>query len=265
MKTRFVPLAASFALAALAALTPAAPARACTADMTLTAIADHAAQAVIADIQSVRSYWAANPRRIETELTLTNIQYLKGGYPDAPDTMTLTVPGGAIDDWQMRLCCAPDYRPGQRWALFILPTCKVHPVVGMDRGSFRIIADDRGIERIHSAEGLPVTSIDASGVITRAAAPCADERHQHAPAAPPAQSGVRVVPAPVKHDHAEAPVADAAMSLADFRAAVAPILARSRDHNPREPAGKRVSADHRAVPLKSAAGAAPVTGTEEAP
>lgn len=243
MKTRWM-----FAL--LAALAVGSASRACTTEMSVPTLAGHAAQVIIADIQSVRSYWASDPRRIETEITLRNIVYLKGAYDGAPIERTLIVPGGAVGEWGMRLCCAPEYRAGERWVLFVLPTCKVHPVVGMERGSLRIQRDEQGVDRIASADGRAVLGVDAHGTIELAGP--IKPRPQGAETSVTrlnSETGVRLVRA----DHDDpAPVEPEAMTLAAFREAVAPALASSRDHGLRRPAGERVRAEFRAVPLKEA-------------
>lgn len=235
--------------AVLGALTLGAASRACTVDMSVPTLADHAAQVVIADIRAVRSYWAADPRRIETELTLENIEYLKGAYDGAPTRRTLIVPGGRVGEWGMRLCCAPEYQAGERWMLFILPTCKVHPVVGMERGSLRIVRDEQGAERVLAADGRAIIGIGADGALERAGRAGTHADHAHADATTlNAQSGVRLV-----HADAPEPAPDPqAMTLAAFRERVAPTLAASRDHAMEAPAGARVPADHRAVPVRQA-------------
>ncbi|MFQ5496104.1 MAG: hypothetical protein ACE5EX_12070, partial [Phycisphaerae bacterium] len=126
------------------------PARATTVvPMTLATIADHAGQVILADITVVRSAWADNPRRIETTITLSPVEYLKGAPGTASaSTFTLIVPGGTVGDTQMRITGAPDFRVGDRWMLCLLPTYKTHPVVGVSRGAFKIVSDDRGVQRV---------------------------------------------------------------------------------------------------------------------
>ncbi|MCA9283343.1 MAG: hypothetical protein KDA30_15035 [Phycisphaerales bacterium] len=241
MKTRVL-------IALIGALSLRAAALACGPEMPVPTLADHAAQVVIAEIASVRSYWADEPRRIETELVLEHVEYLKGAYDGAPVTMTLTVPGGTVtgadgEEWGMHLCCAPEYKAGERWVLFVLPTCKVHPVVGMDRGSFRVVQDDAGVERVHMADGRAVAAVSEEGMIR------AHTQAVHRPQpSVSAQLGVKLI----DPDEAEQGAEERAMSLDDFEAAIAPALARSRDHHLYEQAGRRVPAEHRAVPIKRA-------------
>ena len=242
MKTRVL-------IALLGALAVRAVASACGPEMPVPVLADYAAQVIVAEVASARSYWAEDPRRIETELVLKDVEYLKGAYDGASRTMTLIVPGGTVRDagvggeWGMRVCCAPEDRAGERWVLFVLPTCKVHPVVGMERGSFRLVRDEQGVERVHAADGRAIGDVSPEGAVRYMAS-----AGGAAVVEPKSQRGVRVMRA--AEDAAGAD--EAAMSLEAFEAAIAPALAQSRDYHLAEPAGGRVEADHRAVPIKRA-------------
>ena len=54
-----------------------------TAAMPIQSVADHAGQVIVGDVASVRSYFAGNPRQIDSEITFKNVRYLKGPHPGA--------------------------------------------------------------------------------------------------------------------------------------------------------------------------------------
>jgi hypothetical protein len=236
--------------------------------MTVETLADHAGQVVVGRIAAIRSYWAEDPRRIESEVTLEQVEYLKGGLPANRSTLTFTVPGGAIDGFEMRLGCAPAFAIGEKWLLFLLPTYKTFPVVGISSGALRVVADHQGVERLSDSHGAAVRGLDERGFITFAqtAAPL-PVAHLH-----------DATDARVSFDAARAEPVEA-MRLAEFVNLIGPILAQSTDHRLSVPAGRREASAPRAVPLRLAGdvdahpsiesgairGAAAVHRTESAP
>ncbi|MGD8451413.1 MAG: hypothetical protein PVJ57_06300 [Phycisphaerae bacterium] len=208
--------------------------------MDVATMAEYAGQVIVGEVAETRSYWAENPRRIETELRLTGVTYLKGRLPDADDTFTLLVPGGTVGDMTMRLSGAPEPAVGQTWVLFLLPEYKTYPVVGLWQGAFRVVADEEGVLRVHDASGKPVVGINDEGMVQVAEPPrpSIDERLVSA-------EGVRVRPAEPKGPTRPA------LTLDEFRTVVEPVLNRSKDHELKVPAGRPVPAKLRPVPLRT--------------
>lgn len=196
--------------------------------MTVHTMADRAGQIVAGKIAAVRSYWAENPRRIETEVTLEQVTYLKGGQAEAPGVFTLVIPGGTVGETEMRICCAPVFRPGEKWVLFVPPSYKTFPVVGLFRGAFRVTPDPTGIERVYSSAAQPVLGMDPDGFVRMAGGNM--DPHDRLIAAVNAE--VRWRPSPLLNPPA--------ISFEDFLALIQPILDTSRDHHLTEPAGRRV-------------------------
>lgn len=195
------------------------------APLSAAELADHAAQVIVGDVIAQRSYWAENPRRIETELTFANVRYLKGRLPDSADTFTLVLPGGQVGETQMRLCCAPEFAPGQRWCLFLLAESSFYPIVGFNQGALRIEADAEGVERVYTADGRTVTGLDALGFLQAAPMP--------SPATPVMREahGVRILPR-----DPQPPVAT--KSFAALLEELEPVLATSRPIALQAPAGR---------------------------
>lgn len=208
--------------------------------MSASTLADQAGQVIVGRVAAVRSYWADDPRRIESEITLEGVEYLKGRLADSTDRFTLIVPGGEVDKMRMSVCCAPDLRIGEKWMLFLLPTYHTHPVVGIFQGAFLIKLDTDGVERVvsryHGRE-TAVTGVGADGFVQYAGGEPADVHAQLLVA-----ENMRLV----------TPQAEKArpISWADFTAQLAPILSASRDHQLTAPAGKPAIVKLRPVPLQ---------------
>lgn len=218
--------------------------------MTLERMADHAGQVVMAEVASVRSYWAENPRRIESEITFRNTNYLKGRLRDSSDSFRLIVPGGKVGEMQMRVCCAPTFATGERWVLFVLPTYKTFPVVGLHQGAFRIISDTSGVDRVLGASRSPVLGLDEQGFINLASRHVCQASERLISA-----NGVRVKDRPSEakpNEPANGSAREQAMTCEDFLARIRPVLENSQSHGLTEPAGRRILIDYRSVPLRLA-------------
>ena len=222
------------ALAVAAALMTSAPSALAStvAPMTVTEMADYAGQVLIGEVTAVRAYWADNPRRIESEVTFDSVDYLKAAPADKSAPFTLIVPGGQVGDMQMRLCCAPQFAVGDKWLLFVLPTYKTFPVVGLYRGAFAIRPDDAGIERVYYArhgELSAVTGIAPDGMVQESMPTAHHDPNEHL------HSGHNVnITAQTKAAPAEALTAQA------FIDQLRPVLAASKEYQLTEPAGRRI-------------------------
>lgn len=203
-------------------------------EMSIARMADLAGQVIVGQVAQSRSYWAENPRRIETEITFTHSEFAKGAHPGADESFSMVVPGGTVGHWTLRVAGAPEFAVGEKWMLFVLPSYKTHPVVGVFRGAFRVNVDASGVERVFDADRKAVQRIDERGVIVSAVS----ERHhvtlsgQHSP----------------NHVTKSRDETAMAMTLSDFRAAIQPILDQSRDHRLTESAGRREAINYVPVP-----------------
>ena len=128
--------------------------------MPLQHIADLSGQIVVGEIAGVESYWASNPRRIESRVTLRVESFLKGGDA-AQRTLSFTVPGGAVGTWQARVAGAPEFHPGERWALCLLPTWKSFPTAGIHQGAFHLTKEGGVLD----GRGQQVRALDDGGYI----------------------------------------------------------------------------------------------------
>lgn len=209
--------------------------------MSVATMSDYAAQVIVADIGETKAYWADQPRRIESRVELRNIEYLKGGYESAPTSRTLIVPGGQIGRQQMRICCAPAFTTGERWILFLLADYKTFPTVAIGQGAFRIVKAPNGSGHVYQHGGLPVSGINDATWIEYATTPSA---HAHGQLAG-ASSNLRLV------DRSKATIART-MTFDAFRAAIQPVLDKSRDFGLSRPAGNRVLVTYRPVPIRAA-------------
>jgi hypothetical protein len=226
--------------------------------MTLATLADHAGQVLVGTVRSSRSYWAEDPRRIETELLFHDVRFLKGRLPESGTEFRLVVPGGRIDEWELRVGCTPQFGVGERWLLFLLPTYKTYPVVGLHQGAFRVVADADGMERIYAPGGQPVTGIDADDLVQ-----CGMTSRMHGHAAGPAgatahapgESRLVLANGVVVRGSAAPPAA--ALTLDAFLARIQAVLDASRDHHLTAPAGQPIQPVLRARPLRARAADAP--------
>jgi hypothetical protein len=238
-RTRALLTAAVSAVAMLAGM-PSAPAST-IAPMSIAEMADYSGQVIVGTVSAVRSYWADNPRRIESQVTFGQVEYLKAPPSKGSQSFTLTVPGGEVGTMQMRVCCAPAFAVGDKWLLFVLPTYKTFPVVGVYRGAFLVRPDDDGVERLYYARHgalTAVTGIAPNGMVQEASRHGASPlEHLHS------ATNVRVI-APSQEK------SDQAISLSAFIEQVRPVLDGSEDHRLTEPAGRRIVVKPPVAPLQ---------------
>lgn len=228
-------------LAAFGAVVPMAHASS-VVPMNVNRMADLAGQVFIGNVTSVRSYWAEDPKRIESEAVFEQVEYLKGAHAGATSAHTLIVPGGTLGTVTMSIGCAPQFQVGQKWLLFVLPTYKTFPIVGLSQGAFRVRTDHQGIQRVFSPvehRVAPVLGIDADGFvrISRQAGAIPAEHFVGGTNARLVTSSTRDRETPIR--------------LEDFVAGIRPALAASRDHRLAAPAGRRVPAQLQSAPLQS--------------
>ncbi len=210
-----------------------------TVAMPIELVADHAAQVIVGEVASVRSYFAGNPRRIESEITFNHVRYLKGPHPGATRRFRLIVPGGTVGPFQMHISDTPRFQVGETWLLFLLPGYRTYPVVGLSQGAFQITAG-----RVFRGD-LPVTGLDENGFV-QVARP--DTGRHRDLGAGPAASG------PPGADVGAVPDA---LTYRRFERMLRPILRASRDHRMMRPAGRPLAARHTPRPLKTAGRVSP--------
>ena len=210
-----------------------------TAAMPIQSVADHAGQVIVGDVASVRSYFAGNPRQIDSEITFKNVRYLKGPHPGATRRFTLIVPGGTVGTLQMRISDTPRFQVGETWLLFLLSGYRTYPVVGLSQGAFQIRAG-----RVYRGD-LPVTGLDENGFV-QVARPDTG-RHRNLKTGPSASG-------PPGADVGAVPDA---LTERRFERMLRPILRASRDHKMVRPAGRPLAVRHTPEPLKTARRASP--------
>ncbi len=228
------------AIGTLFAMVIGAPALACTRPMSVAEMAAYSAQVLTVRVESVRSMWTENPRRIETEYTFIIEEALKGVRAIGERTI-VTAPGGTVGAWSMRLCCAPEFVAGESYVVFLLPEYRTHPVVGMSRGAFHLVTDGAGERRVMSVDGAALVGLGGDGVPEMS-------RLQHQGPKPTASSGVQVVDVPRDAVNARA------MTYDSLRRELAPVLKASRVFPAGGPVGQRVQADYSPVAMVAAQG-----------
>ncbi len=238
----------TIALACLAAAP--APARACVADtFTVDRLASESAYVVTATVTEVRSYWTPDHMTIETAVTLSGVERITREGAIAEPDITYTTVGGTVGDATLRICCMPEMRAGERWVLFLQREYRQSPVLGMERGMFRIAQLEGEAARVRTSGGEPVATIAADGAVT--VAPASQVQAQEAPVARRplsvrgSISAVRV---------AEAPLADAGpvspgLTLDDFLAQVRLRLPQDHARGEGERAGAGIAITRIAAPM----------------
>jgi len=142
------------------------PVLACVADtFTLDRLATESAYVVTATVSEVRSSWTPDHMTIETTVTLTGVERVTRDGSVAEPDVTYTVLGGTVGDETLRVCCAPEFRMGERWVMFLQREYRQFPVLGMERGMFRIAEVDGAPARVRTSGGAPIASIGADGAI----------------------------------------------------------------------------------------------------
>ena len=217
--------------------------------MPLPTLADYAGQVVVGTVTSADASWSEANHRVETELVLTGVAYLKGRPADSSGTLRLVIPGGTLAGQRMQICCAPMPRVGQKWLLFLLPSYHTFPVVGLYQGAFRIQTISDGVERVYREDHgrlRGVTGVDQAGFMQLQTLPARSAREKLVGA-----DRMRLI------ETARQPAAASAMPLADFRSLIAPVLAASRQYTLTQPIGTFVPVARTPVRLRQSATAKP--------
>lgn len=215
--------------------------------MDVSTLAEFAGQVVTGTVHSAVPQWAENPRRIETTVTLQDIETLKGMPSAESGAFSFVVPGGTIDGTRMQIGGAPTFHVGERWLFFLLPTYKIFPVVGIHRGCFRVQQASDGIERMYDASHKPILGLDPNNRIIIAATASAPNQRLVG------EAGVRL------HTADASLRGERAIRYEAFRRLLRPILDQSRDYQLTHPAGRRAVHHWTATTLKSASGGKNVT------
>lgn len=133
--------------------------------LTLDDLVGRAPTIVVTTVTARRADWEfyGNSRLIVTTVTLEVEQTLKGS---APRTLQVEVLGGTIGDETQRLSHTPEFRVRDRDVLFLNGhPHAVSPLVGSDRGRFRVITESAsGVARVVTAGYRPVRALAEIGV-----------------------------------------------------------------------------------------------------
>jgi hypothetical protein len=92
-------------------------------------------------VVDVRAGWVDGRRAVETFVSITATDYLKGNLGDS---ITFRVPGGQIGRYRTVFVGAPEFKEGDEVVLFLKHAGPSYLyVVGLSQGAFRVVADAR--------------------------------------------------------------------------------------------------------------------------
>jgi len=126
-------LAALLLFALLTLLTPSALG-AHVAQMSSRELAAASPDVVVAVVEGREVRWNAKHTLLMTDYTLRVEERLRG---EAPERLTLTVPGGTLGDITDEICTSVELEPGARYLLFLGDPASLSPIVGARQGAFR--------------------------------------------------------------------------------------------------------------------------------
>lgn len=129
-------------IAVLLALAPFLTPRILTAHVARITVPELAAVAphvVVAVVESRQSRWNAQHTLLVTDYALRIEERLRG---EAPDRVSITVPGGSLGDLSDETCVTVSLEPGARYLLFLgrLDRPSLTPILGAGQGMLREIA-----------------------------------------------------------------------------------------------------------------------------
>jgi len=209
--------------------------------MDASTLADLAGHVVAGTVVSTDPHWADNPRRIETTITLQDVEYLKGGPSAVSGAFSFVVPGGTVAGTRMHIVGAPTFHVGERWVLFLLPTYKIFPVVGIHRGCFRVQQEPDGTDRIYDVSHNPILGLDGNKRIIAPAAATS----------PASRRLVREAGVRLRTNNAARNV-QRAIRYEAFRDILRPILDQSKNYHLTRSAGRPVPHRWTVTTLKAA-------------
>jgi hypothetical protein len=121
------------------------------AQLSSRELAAASANVVVAVVEGREVRWNTRHTLLMTDYTLRVEERLRG---EAPERLTLTMPGGTLGDITDEVCTAVELEPGARYLLFLgsLDRPSLSPIVGARQGAFResrdfgeIVAAARGL------------------------------------------------------------------------------------------------------------------------
>jgi hypothetical protein len=134
-------------LAATLVLSLSIPARAHVTPLTERQIAAGSPHVVVAVVEDARSRWNESRSLIVTDFSLHVEDRLRG---DAPERITLTVPGGTVDGETHGTCVSTPLAVGARYLLFLqdLDRPSLVPITGGWQGAFREQPEEKSFDRL---------------------------------------------------------------------------------------------------------------------
>lgn len=104
--------------------------------------------------------WTDGRRRVETLVTISASDYLKG---DLGSTFTIHVPGGQLGRYRTVFVGAPEFRAGDEVVLFL----RANRIVGLSQGAFRVVPDAQSGRPIVVSPIVMSTNFDAPEAVVR--------------------------------------------------------------------------------------------------
>ncbi|HEX4959674.1 MAG TPA: hypothetical protein VF173_02460 [Thermoanaerobaculia bacterium] len=117
---------------------------------------------VVAVVESKSSRWNARHTLIVTDYALRVADRLRG---NAPERLTITVPGGTLGEITDETCVSVHLQAGERYLLFLGPLAEptLTPITGAWQGMYREIPDSAG-SRVAGGESRSPMSLDGRDV-----------------------------------------------------------------------------------------------------
>ena len=119
-------------------------------------------------VTDVRAAYVDGRRSVETFVTVTAEEYLKG---DLGQYVTFRVPGGELGRYRTIFVGAPAFRVGEEVVLFLKTSAgRVPFVAGLNQGAFRVVADAQTRRRVvTSPVVMSRDGVDTEAVVRGAA------------------------------------------------------------------------------------------------
>src|SRR4029077_96588 len=122
------------------------PAHAHVTPLTERQVAAGSPHVVVAVVEEARSRWNESRTLIVTDYSLRVEDRLRG---DAPERITLTIPGGTVDGETHDTCVSTPLATGARYLLFLqdLDRPSLVPITGGWQGAFRERPEEKSFDR----------------------------------------------------------------------------------------------------------------------